>query len=139
MSSGLRRRLVSALWFGLLASVAMGLVHILGLAEKLHRWTYVAILLAAGYFGGTRGSRIVATRSKCTPGDAVFSGLFVAVLSVATGVVAELITRGHRLDLGYLIVFFWTLPLLLLLDYWHMLLFCMFGGAVLYWLGERFN
>ncbi len=139
MSSGLRRRLISALWFGLLASIGMGLVHVLGSADKLHRWTFVAILLAAGYYGGTLGSRIVATCSKCTQRDAVFSGLFAAVLSVATGVLVELIARGHQLDLGYLIVFFWTLPLLLLLDYWPMLLFCMLGGGVLYWVGERFK
>ncbi len=135
MSSGLRRRLVSALWFGLLASIAMGLVHVLGSAEKLHRWTFVAILLAAGFYGGMLGSGIVATRSKSTQRDAVFSGLLVAVLSVATGVLVELIARGHRLDLGYLFVFIWTLPLLLLLDYWPMLLFCILGSVLLYWLG----
>ncbi len=116
----------------------MGLVHVLGSADKLHRWTLVAILLAAGFYGATLGFRIVATRLECTLRDAVFSGLFVAVLSVATGVLVELIARGHRLDLGYLIVLFWTLPLLLLLDYWPMLFFCVLGGVVLYWLGERF-
>ena len=139
MSSGLRRRLVAALWFGLLAAFVMGPIHALWPAEKLHRWTFVAILLAAGYYGGALGFRMITPRSNCTLRDAVFSGFFIAVLSVATGLLVELIARGHRLDLGYLIVFIWTLPLLLLLDYWPMLLFCMLGGVVLYWLGKRFN
>ncbi len=139
MSGGLRRRLGSALWFGLLAAIAMGPVHALWSTEELHRWTYVAILLAAGYYGGALGSLIVAPDSHCTQRDALFSGLLVAVLSVAMGLLVELIAREHRLDLGYLVVLFWTLPLLLLLDYWPMLLLCMLGGVVLYWLGERFN
>jgi len=139
MSGGLRRRLGSALWFVLLAAVAMGPVHALWSTEKLHCWTFGAILLTAGYCGGAVGSRLVAPRSNCTQRDAASSGLHVAVLSVAMGLLVELIARGHRLDLGYLIVFFWTLPLLLLLDYWPMLLFCMLGGVFLYRLGERLN
>ena len=139
MSSGLWRKLVSALWFGVLTTVAMGPVHALWSDERLHRWTFVAILLAAGYYGGMLGSRMVAPRSNHTQRDAVVSGLFIATLSVATGLLVELIARGHRLDLGSLIVLIWTLPLLLLVDYWPMLLFCMLGGAVLYWLGRRFN
>jgi hypothetical protein len=111
MSGGLRRRLASALWFGLLAAVAMDALQALSSAEKLHRWTFVAILLAAGYCGGTLGSHMLAARSNCRQRDAVFSGLFVAALSVAIGLLVELIARGHRLDLGYLIVFLWTVPL----------------------------
>ena len=139
MSSRLRRRLVSAFWFGVLATVAMGPVHALWSDERLHCWTFVAILLAAGYYGGMLGSRMIAPRSNYTQRDAVFYGLFIAILSVATGLLVELIARGHRLDLGSLIVFLWTLPLLLLVDYWPMLLFCMLGGVVLYWLGGRLN
>ena len=139
MSSGLRRRLVATLWFGLLAAVAMGPAHALWSAEKLHDWSFVAILLAAGYYGGTLGSRMIAPCSNCTQRDAILSGLYVGVLSLVMGLLVELIARGYRLDLGHIIIFFWTLPLLLLLDYWPMLLFCMFGGVILHWVGERFN
>ncbi len=65
-------------------------------------------------------------------------GLLIAVSAVATGLVVELIARGHRLDVGYIIVFFWTLPLLLLLEYWPVPLLCVFGSVVLCHLSERF-
>ncbi len=116
----------------------MGLVNALWWAEKLHGSTFAAILLAAGYYGGALGARMLAPRSRCAPRYAVSPGLLIAVSAVATGLVVELIARGHRLDVGYIIVFFWTLPLLLLLEYWPVPLLCVFGSVVLCHLSERF-